>query len=261
MAQIKGDLKPAVGSVFTVDPRLLAHRASWERKAGLRTVYSDYYRQLSDALPQDGLTLEIGSGAGHSLGLLRATFRLDVLPCPWINVVADAHALPFADESLDGIAMLDVLHHLARPRRFLAEAARILKPGGRLAMIEPGITPLSWIFYRFLHDEPVDMSADPLADPEPSGWRDPFESNQAIPTLLFAHERNRMALLKRVPELHVVTHRWLSLIAYPLTGGFKSWTLISARCARWILRFEERLVPLAGAWAGFRLFVVLEKAR
>jgi SAM-dependent methyltransferase len=242
------------------DLRLLAHRASWQRKAALRVVYADYYRILAAALPKGPVTLEVGAGAGHSLGLLPATFRMDILPSPWVDVVADAHALPFADETVDGIAMLDVVHHLACPARFFEEAARILRPGGRLAMIEPGITPLSWLFYNFLHHEPVDMQVDPLADPRRPAHRNPFESNQAIPTLLFTRQENRLALRARIPELRVVSDGWLSLIAYPLTGGFKSWALISARLARWLLRIEERLLPVLGAWAAFRLFVVLEKS-
>jgi SAM-dependent methyltransferase len=244
----------------SVDPRLVAHRNNWERKPGLRAVYSDYYRLLSDALPRGGTTLEIGAGAGHSSGLLPVSFRMDILPSPWIDLVADAQVLPFADQSLDGIAMLDVLHHLARPIRFLHESARVLRPGGRLALIEPGITPLSWIFYKVLHEEPVNMHVNPLTDLEAPGRRDPFEANQAIPTLLFQCEENRVALVEQISHLRIVSARWLSLIAYPLTGGFKSWTLVTAKLARWILRLEERLLPRVGAWAAFRLFVVLERA-
>lgn len=37
--------------------------------------------------------------------------------------------------------MIDVLHHLAKPKLFFGEARRILEPGGRLIMIEPAVTP------------------------------------------------------------------------------------------------------------------------
>ena len=73
-----------------------------------------------------------------------------------------AHRLPFPDRAFGGIVLLDVLHHLPEPVRFFDEAARLLRPGGRLALIEPGITPLSGPVYRLLHEEPVDMAADPL---------------------------------------------------------------------------------------------------
>ena len=44
----------------------------------------------------------------------------------------DIYALPFADSSCDFITIHQVLHYLDEPQRALAEAARLLKPGGRL---------------------------------------------------------------------------------------------------------------------------------
>ena len=110
---------------------------------------------------------------------------LDILPFPGIDVVADAHEMPFPDGCFQGVIMLDVLHHLDRPIVFLKEAARVLRSGGRLAMIEPGVTPVSWWFYHFLHQEPVILSEDPFTMNTKRFNKDPFDSNQAIPTLMF----------------------------------------------------------------------------
>ena len=44
--------------------------------------------------------------------------------------------LPIADGELDVALMMLVLHHLPEPRRVLAEAARTLKPGGRLLVLD-----------------------------------------------------------------------------------------------------------------------------
>jgi SAM-dependent methyltransferase len=242
-----------------IDPRLAEHRRLWDKKASLRAVYADYYRRMADALPDDGVWLEIGAGAGHSAGLLDARLRMDILASPWIDLVGDAHHLPFADASLDGIAMLDVLHHLADPVGFFEEVARVLKPGGRVAMLDPGITPVSWLFYNFLHDEPVEMGADPLAPASDATTKDPFDSNQAIPTLLFKREEHRIALSDAVPALRTVKRDWLSLFAYPLSGGFKGWSLLPERFAAPLLRLEDRLMPYLGLWMAFRIFVVMEK--
>jgi SAM-dependent methyltransferase len=246
-----------------LDPRLAAHARAWHRKASLRAVYGDYYRRMLAALPAEGRYLEIGAGSGHSRDFTDGldVTRLDILPAPWVDTVADAQALPFPDASYDGIFLLDVLHHLAEPRLFFEEAARVLRPGGRIAMVEPGITPLSWVFYHFLHEEPVDMSADPLARQPYGETKDPFESNQAIPTLLFRRQEHRIALAEAVPSLRTAERQWLSLFAYPLTGGFKSWSLLPAGLAEKLVRLEDRMLPTLGLLMAFRLFAVLEKRR
>ena len=48
----------------------------------------------------------------------------------------DIYALPFSDSSCDFITIHQVLHYLDDPGRALAEAARILRPGGRLLIAD-----------------------------------------------------------------------------------------------------------------------------
>jgi SAM-dependent methyltransferase len=47
---------------------------------------------------------------------------------------ADAHELPFADGSFDTVVGNFAIMHLGRPERAIAECARVLRPGGRLAL-------------------------------------------------------------------------------------------------------------------------------
>jgi len=47
---------------------------------------------------------------------------------------ADAHELPFADASFDAVVGNLAVIHLSRPERAMAEFARVLRPGGRLAL-------------------------------------------------------------------------------------------------------------------------------
>ncbi len=56
------------------------------------------------------------------------------LPIEW--VLADAHSLPFADASFDVVTIAFGLRNLADPRRALAGFARLLRPGGRLVVLE-----------------------------------------------------------------------------------------------------------------------------
>ena len=80
------------------------------------------------------------------------------------------------------------------------------------------------LFYRLLHHEPVRTSADPLMEGRPDPDRDPYRSNQAIPTLLATRDRERFHRL--FPALRIERVEWFSLAVYPLSGGFKPWSLI-----------------------------------
>ena len=240
------------------DPRLREHRDVWDRKPGLRAVYADYHIRLLDAVP-DGPILEIGGGSGNFRDIAPNAISVDLAASPWVDVCCDAHELPFPDGAFSGIVMLDVLHHLARPAAFFAEAARALRPGGRLAMIEPGMSLLSTPFYTYLHHEPVDMSVDPLADQPPEVAADPFQSNQAIPSLLFDRASHRARFEGQFPELKIVAKSKFSFLAYPLSGGFKNWSLLPGTLAPAILKVDEWLGPVLGGMLGFRIGVVLER--
>ena len=56
----------------------------------------------------------------------------------WPFVAGDFEALPFADGAFDRALCLNALHHVPSPARALAEMARVLTPGGRLVLVEPG---------------------------------------------------------------------------------------------------------------------------
>lgn len=57
---------------------------------------------------------------------------------PWIPILeADATDLPLADGSVDAVLMLDIVEHVESPERALAEARRVLRPGGVLVVSVP----------------------------------------------------------------------------------------------------------------------------
>ncbi len=72
-------------------------------------------------------------------------------------------------------------------------------------LAEPAMTPFSRIFYTWFHPDPVIMGADPLAVEAPERGREPFEANQATPTLIFLKPRDEVA--RTVPELYFLTRR------------------------------------------------------
>jgi ubiquinone/menaquinone biosynthesis C-methylase UbiE len=84
------------------------------------------------------------------------------------TIAGDAQRLPLADESVDAAMLVSMLHHVEDPSAALAEARRILRPGGRLALMA---------FTR------EDVAASWLTDyfPSTSAWM--FESHPTLDEL------------------------------------------------------------------------------
>lgn len=85
--------------------------------------------------------LDVACGDGATLALLRSlsalAVGLDVEPAArGRDVVADAHALPVRGGSCDVVLLECALSTFDRPQDALAEAARVLRPGGRLALTD-----------------------------------------------------------------------------------------------------------------------------
>ena len=237
--------------------KLEDYRATWNRKPVLRVIYDDFYDRLAAAC-RPGVTIEIGGGIGNLKRRLSNVVATDIQPAPWLDCVADAQRLPFAGGSAANIVMVDVLHHLEFPLVFFREAERVLRPGGRVLMIEPAVTWGSSMLYRLFHHEPVRTSADVLLDGSPDPRRDPYASNQAIPTLLATRDRDRFHRL--CPALRVAGVEWFSLAAYPLSGGFKPWSLLGEGAARRLLSIERVVEPVLGRFTAFRMLLIVEKA-
>jgi SAM-dependent methyltransferase len=239
-----------------VNDSLSDYRLTWTQKPLLRRIYNDIYDRIAAACVE-GTTLEIGGGIGQFKLRFPDVIATDIQSAPWLDLVTDAQNLPFERGSIANIVMVDVLHHIEFPLMFLREADRVLRPGGRLVMAEPAITLGSSLFYRMFHQEPVRMSEDPLIVGKPDAMRDPYDSNQAIPTLLVSRERERLAEL--LPSLRFIRTDWFSLWVYPLSGGFRRWSLLPDRAGSFILGLEKKLEPVLGRFLAFRLLAIMEK--
>lgn len=85
---------------------------------------ADYILSL---LPPDAVVADIGSGARR---LRPKIVNVDVHPWTEVDIIADAHDLPFADESIDGVILSWTLEHLRDPQKVVSELRRVLKRGG-----------------------------------------------------------------------------------------------------------------------------------
>ena len=101
------------------------------------------YRLCADLLP-DGRVLDLGCGVGHSYDALapRETVGVDIDAAALAGQARETHsadmrALPFADGSFDAVLSVQSLEHVPDPERVLAEARRVLAPGGTAVFVTP----------------------------------------------------------------------------------------------------------------------------
>jgi SAM-dependent methyltransferase len=239
--------------------RFEALRQAWQSNEPLRVLYRRWYARIRELLParELGPWIEIGSGPGFAREFIPELELTDIVRAPWHDRCVSADSLPFADASLGALVLFDVLHHLAAPALFFQEAVRVLRPGGRIVLCEPYISPLSLVVYRLFHEEPVDMRAQPLAE-HGALDKDPFASNQAIPTLL-CRKAGQRELERSFPALKIVRFERLAGLSYPATGGFSRSPVLPVRLWRVLLASEDRLPAAAYRLIGFRLLAVIER--
>ncbi len=122
--------------VYVIGPALL-----------LGPTSQTFVNQLS---PHDRV-LNIGSGVMRLKGNVT---HLDYEPYPHLEVVGDAHHLPFSDNSFDAVVCETLLEHVPEPARVINEMRRVLRPGGKIYVMMPFIFNFHAApndFHRFTH--------------------------------------------------------------------------------------------------------------
>jgi ArsR family transcriptional regulator len=134
-----------------------ANAKSWDRIRSLYVDDREVEAALARLLPGDKIEslLDIGTGTGRVLELLAshiasgvgvdasrdmlaiARARLAAAGLSHCHVrQADMYALPMIAATYDAVTLHLVLHYADRPAAAIAEAARVLKPGGRLIVVD-----------------------------------------------------------------------------------------------------------------------------
>ena len=232
------------------------NRRAWESKPLIREIYSAFYRRilalLDPALP--GQLVEIGSGIGNLRSHLPQALATDLFPNPWLDLCCDGYELPFPEGSVSHLVLFDVFHHLRAPNAFLREAARVLAPNGRVILLEPYISLLSFPVYALLHHEPV-------------GWGQPISLELSLPRPrdYYAAQGNATRLFFRnrpaawPPGWKVVHAEPFSCFYYLFSGGFSKPAFYPASWLPKLLRWEVKLSRWPRLFAG-RCLVALTRS-
>ncbi|MGE3274343.1 MAG: class I SAM-dependent methyltransferase [Vicinamibacterales bacterium] len=223
------------------DPGLVpVHGAIVRSKPFLRRVYDEWYDRIQAALPSGpGRVLEVGAGGGFLDERVPGLIASEIVPVRPARLALDATALPLAGGSLKAIVMTNVLHHVGRPRAFFADAARVVRPGGVIIMVEPWVSAWSRVVYRWLHHEPF--------EPDATAWELPgtgrlSAANGALPWLVFG--RDRAQFEREFPAWRIEAVDPCMPFAYLLSGGVTRARFVPGWSFGLCRRIEEALGPL-----------------
>jgi ArsR family transcriptional regulator len=151
LAQIKRQRAEQAAAYFR------ANAAQWDRIRSLYVAEHEVEAALAALLPRDGIRdlLDIGTGTGRMLEIfapkveraLGIDLSREMLAVARVNLerseqrncsvrLGDMYQLPLPGASFDAVIIHQVLHYAERPGQVIAEAARVLRPGGYLAVVD-----------------------------------------------------------------------------------------------------------------------------
>lgn len=134
-----------------------AHAAEWDSIRALHVAESQVEAAMDEALGEGPfeLLVDLGTGTGRILELFGpradkalgfdlnhdmlayARMRLERAGLTHVQVRhGDLYNLPLPDEAADAVVLHQVLHFVDNPSAAVAEAARVLKPGGKLLIVD-----------------------------------------------------------------------------------------------------------------------------
>ncbi len=200
----------------------LIHREIILSKPFLKEIYLRWYSDImarTKGIPNKKI-IEIGSGGGFLKDVYPEVITSDIMPLNVCDMVFSAEELPFENESIGAILMVNVFHHIPDCLRFLNEAKRTLCVGGKIVLVEPYNCFWSSFIYKTFHHETIDMkeewkfkSTGPLSG-----------SNIFLPYIVF--ERDRDKFLALFPEFKINRIDCHTPFSYLLSGGVSLKTLV-----------------------------------
>jgi SAM-dependent methyltransferase len=224
------------------DPKAtLAHRDLILQKPFLKRLYNDWYDVFIKKAKEirTGKHLEIGSGGGFLKEVFPEVITSDILALPNVDMVFSAEVMPFKENELASIVMLNVFHHIPKPYLFLQEAQRTLVKGGKIIMTEPANSALGRFIYKRFHHEPFEengpreiKAGNPLSN-----------SNQALPHIYF--ERDLDLFKKEFPLLKINSIKYHSPFSYIISGGVSRSAMLPYFMYNFVKGIEWLFSPLS----------------
>jgi len=147
-----GANEPVVAHTWSLERLPRGLRACWKPPNDVAARNID---RLLSLLGDAATVLVVGGGSmGNGVERLYAEQRFDVVgfdiySSPLTQLVADAHQIPLADQTVDAVVVQAVLEHLVDPEQAVSEIHRVLRPGGLVYAETP--------FMQQVHAGPYDF--------------------------------------------------------------------------------------------------------
>ena len=233
----------------------LFHRKIILRKKFIKRLYDEWYGMILKKLANvSGKKLEIGSGGGFLKDIAPEIITSDVLPLPHCDLLIAAKELPFAENELSAIVMIDTLHHIGDCEFFFNEALRTLRQGGKIVMIEPANTLFSRFIYKNFHHEPFDEKAKEWHFPATGALS---HANGALPWIIFVRDKNKFN--KLFPQLTINSIHLHTPFRYLLSGGMPYKSMVPDWMFSPITFVERMMSPLLGMFAMFQTIEIIKR--
>jgi SAM-dependent methyltransferase len=238
---------------------IMRNVAAWRRKPMLQRSYYDMFARFLPHLAAGvaGLNVECGAGIGALARVIPGCLLTDLYHTPWCDRIENVYQFSFATASIDNLVLFDVFHHLQYPNAFFSEAQRVLRPGGRILMIEPAMGALPRLIYQSFHSEP-------LAGKAKIDWSIPAADKLAQPDY-YAAQANAWRVFWEKNHVFANDHSWkwikidaFACFSYFATGGFSGPQLLPTCAYRLLRKLDQYADQIPALFAG-RLLIVLER--
>lgn len=194
---------------------VLASRNRVVTEPFLRQLYGEWYEQFiveMEGLPE-GMKIELGAGGGFFKQVAPTIISTDSLPLSTNDLTFSPLSMPFNADSVSGIFMIDAFCQMEDTHAFLTEAQRVLRPGGKIIMIEPACSLWGRVANKWLCQKSFDRAG---------AWSNTLSAayqrvNSALAWIVF--ERDHSRFQDDFPNLTVQNMTYHTPLRYFLGGG------------------------------------------
>lgn len=231
--------------------RTVVHGEIIRNKKFLRKLYEEWYSIFLSEISKlpKGLLVELGSGGGFFKELAPEVICSDVIDLPTNDMTFSALEMPFKDNTVAGLFMIDTMHHIPDGGQFLEEAKRVLISGGKIVMIEPANSLWGRFIYKNFHHEPF----NPMG-----GWTIPSSgplsgANGALPWIVFIRDKDQFK--DKFPQFTLESCQYINPLTYLFSGGVSRKQLLPNK-AYPAIKLLDKLLPKVSSQLS--MFMVLK---